>query len=742
MKRTTITRDVISIIALVIIFSCVIYYGYKIYYVYKTITKKKCSDKLKDEISSLNEVTDEYKKCFSMYVKNYVIKPKKDFEDQATIIIKTFIRPKCILRLLFSLRNKYSYIRIIVADDSLNKFLKEGENSLNIYCIYLPFNSGVSIGRNECVNMVKTKYIILLDDDMILTNNTNFELFYDTIEKHQDETDLLAGKVLDRSSYDALFEIDTKQKSVNIIENSILYKKNDITWSHRQLNFFICKTQLLKDVPWDNNLKIEEHTEHFYRIYLNGFKVANTELVEIDHNNDCNESYLYTLFRDNYFFTYILNKYNLQKFGNSIKSEKQTTFENTLLDADKCLKKCNIYFALSCGTALGYYREKQFIDHDKDLDLFVFRKDINSENEIINAMLKDFTLVIKFGELNNGLEYKFEHNITKVLLDIFIMYETNNFYWYACYEGEKYDIQARLKYPKVEFKEVNFLNQNFKIVPIEYLNVDYGDSWILSQRLSYDDMMSNNFGFRWNFNPSLNDYENDCPVPILTDNFIMDYFKDNIWYINLDKQKDRNENVIKQFNRLNINARRFSAIDGENNEIVNKEFNKKDTKLSKGEIACALSHRYIWEYIVQNKIPWTLIFEDDIYIPEEITQKQFGEGMIESICGKRNPQIIFFGECLDINKELPSHNKFFTVKTSNTRPNCTHAYAITWRIAEKLLKNNIINDMPVDTKMCEEVCNNDLCTLVSPLFKIKNEDNYYGSGIVRQNRYIYRSNLR
>ena len=50
--------------------------------------------------------------------------------------------------------------------------------------------------------------------------------------------------------------------------------------------------------------------------------------------------------------------------------------------------------------------------------------------------------------------------------------------------------------------------------------------------------------------------------------------------------------------------------------------------------------------------------------------------------------------------------------------------------------------MPVDTKMCEEVCNNDLCTLVSPLFKIKNEDNYYGSGIVRQNRYIYRSNLR
>ena len=36
-------------------------------------------------------------------------------------------------------------------------------------------------------------------------------------------------------------------------------------------------------------------------------------------------------------------------------------------------------------------------------------------------------------------------------------------------------------------------------------------------------------------------------------------------------------NVINQFNRLNIRARKFSAIDAENNEIVNMEFNKKNT---------------------------------------------------------------------------------------------------------------------------------------------------------------------
>jgi GR25 family glycosyltransferase involved in LPS biosynthesis len=732
-------KIIILVITLLVI---ILFIYFAIFYNKDKISTKMNNNKLNDEISNLFNTKEKYDMTLSSYVKNYVIKPEKTFEKDVTIIIKTFLRPKCLLRLLFGIRNKYSYVRIIIADDSLNKILKEGENSLNIYCIYLPFNIGVSKGRNDCVDMVRTKYLILLDDDMIVSKNTNFELFYDTIEKYQNEIDLLAGTVLDRGSYDALFEVYTQQKTVNILENAILYKKNEITWSHRQLNFFICKTQLLKDVPWDNNLKTEEHTEHFYRIYLSGYKVANTTKVEIDHNNDCNESYIYTLFRNKFFFTYILNKYNLQKFGDSIKSKKQTTFENTLLDARKSLKKYNIDFALSCGTALGYYREKQFIDHDNDIDLIIFRKDINSENEIINAMSNYFTLVIKRGILNNGLEYTFKHNITKVLLDIFIMYETNNFYWYACYEGKNYDTQVRLKYPKIDFKEVYFLNENFKIVPQEYLNVDYGDSWLLYQKLSYEDMMSNNFSFRWNFEPSLSDYENDCPVPVLTDNFITDYFKDNVWYINLDKRKDRNENVIKQFDRLNIRTRRFSAIDAENNEIVNMEFNKKNTKLSKREIACTLSHRYIWEYIVQNKIPWTLIFEDDIYIPEEITQKQFGEGMIESICGKRNPQIIFFGACLDKNNYLFPHNKFFTIKVTNTKPNCMHAYAITWRMAEKLLKNNTINDIPIDTKICEEVCNQNLCTLVSPLFKIKNEEDYFGSGIVRQNRYKYKSDLR
>lgn len=720
-----------------------------LYYLYNYISEYISIYLLNRDLVSMYKINKECNDTFSEYVNNYIVKPKKECEEHITIIIKTFLRPKCLLKLLFSIRNLYSYVKIIVADDSLIKFLKEGENNLNIYCIHLPFYSGVSYGRNKCVEIVNTKYIVLLDDDMFMTKNTNLETFYDTIENYSNDIDLLAGQVMDRNSFDALFE--NNENSVNIIENKILHKNDNITWSHRQLNFFICKTIVLKNVPWDNFLKTEEHTEHFYRIYLAGYKTANIKNVKIDHSNYCNESYLYTLFRNKYMKNYILNKHNVKKFGNEYKDEKQIIFENTLLDANKNLK--NINFALSNGTALGYYREKQFINHDKDIDLFVFRKDIETENDIIDTMSKNFNLIHKRGKLDDGLEYTFKHKNTGVDLDIFIIYEEPNFYWYSCYEGIFYDSQVRFKYPKIKFNKVVFLNENFNIIPVEYLNVDYGDSWLLSKNLSYDNMMSNDFGFRWFKN---DEFENDYEVPVLTDNFISDYFKDNVWYINLDRDVERNENVIKQFDKLKIKAKRFSAINGNDDEIVNEEFNKKNTKITKNEIACTLSHRRIWEDIVKNKTPWTLIFEDDIYIPEEITQRQFGEGMIESLCGKRNTQIVFFGACLNIDKQIKPQNLFFSVKVNNTAPNCTHSYAITWRMAQKLLENTVINDIPIDSKICNDVCNKNLCTIVSSKFIEKKtsfltdllstigiiKSNYFGDGIILQNRLEYKSNLR
>ena len=60
-------------------------------------------------------------------------------------------------------------------------------------------------------------------------------------------------------------------------------------------------------------------------------------------------------------------------------NEKQTKFKRTLEDMADILNRHNIEYFLFCGTALGCHREGQFIEHDHDIDLGVFKKNVNKD---------------------------------------------------------------------------------------------------------------------------------------------------------------------------------------------------------------------------------------------------------------------------------------------------------------------------------------------------------------------------
>lgn len=111
---------------------------------------------------------------------------------------------------------------------------------------------------------------------------------------------------------------------------------------------------------------------------------------------------------------------------------------------------------------------------------------------------------------------------------------------------------------------------------------------------------------------------------------------DRIYYINLDRRPDRNENIIRLMNKYNLHAIRVSAFDGSKldiNKISNNIITSKgiaDAKNSKqkvyvpltsGAIGCALSHRSIWEKIANENIRNALILEDDIRINENLYDK-------------------------------------------------------------------------------------------------------------------------
>jgi glycosyl transferase family 25 len=84
---------------------------------------------------------------------------------------------------------------------------------------------------------------------------------------------------------------------------------------------------------------------------------------------------------------------------------------------------------------------------------------------------------------------------------------------------------------------------------------------------------------------------------------------DKIFYINLDSRKDRKEEILYQFKRMNIpeeKIHRFPAISAR-----------------PGAIGCALSHLNLLMFIKQKGYTNTIIFEDDfdfIVTPDELNQ--------------------------------------------------------------------------------------------------------------------------
>jgi len=83
----------------------------------------------------------------------------------------------------------------------------------------------------------------------------------------------------------------------------------------------------------------------------------------------------------------------------------------------------------------------------------------------------------------------------------------------------------------------------------------------------------------------------------LENNVFNDFF-DKIIYINLDHRKDRKEQILNEFNKMDINENKIHRIDA-----VHEKYN--------GHIGCAKSHIKALNYAKENNYKNVIIFEDD-----------------------------------------------------------------------------------------------------------------------------------
>ena len=183
---------------------------------------------------------------------------------------------------------------------------------------------------------------------------------------------------------------------------------------------------------------------------------------------------------------------------------------------------------------------------------------------------------------------------------------------------------------------------------------------------------------------------------------ILEHCQLKCFIIHLDRAVKRKENVQSIISNLKLETEVIDAVDGNKltlNEISKylskKNLNKPNYpfKINNGEIGCFLSHRAAWKKIVEEKLDFALIFEDDIQIDFKNFERSFKIGLKHI---KKLGYIQFqTREIQNYAVELKNVNGIKIIKPK-TIPLRTSAQLISYDTALNLLNKSIKIDRPVD----------------------------------------------
>jgi len=217
--------------------------------------------------------------------------------------VKTIYRSKAISKFVSDTRRILPYVTIIIADDSDDDYKIKNQKSIqnaspndpNIIYIPLPYDSGLSKGRNECVKKVKTLYTIITDDTRTINHADSVYKLVDYLDKNR-EYDIITGFIPERGDIDKAYTnifkyikindilVSSKKEILNLIDNlnnKIEIKKNNINEMNNNgyyktdigINSFIARTNILSKYPWNDNLKMQEHSYFFLILWCNNINI-------------------------------------------------------------------------------------------------------------------------------------------------------------------------------------------------------------------------------------------------------------------------------------------------------------------------------------------------------------------------------------------------------------------------------------------------------------------------------------
>ena len=214
-----------------------------------------------------------------------------------TLVVKTGRRPNLLLRLAQSVRDSFGYdLPIACFDDGPDDYSEEimgkiAQYPLLNYVIGTYNDYGIAEGRNRALALVKTKYFLLMDDDVMMLPTTDLKTMVDIL----DTTDVtvVGGGLVHRGNIAGLLKFGyfngtkrklglfpgTCEKLNRTVPNYPACFQCDLN-----LNLFMGKTEPVRATGgWDPDLKILEHKDIYIKMKAAGLKLAVCKMVKLDH---------------------------------------------------------------------------------------------------------------------------------------------------------------------------------------------------------------------------------------------------------------------------------------------------------------------------------------------------------------------------------------------------------------------------------------------------------------------------
>ena len=243
----------------------------------------------------------------------------KDVCENVTFIYKSFERQKKAKCLYKSIQSYYPGVKVVIADDSAKPLELVGEN---LEIIQLPFNSGLSVGLNRALERVATPFVVRMDDDQLLTPFTRIEKQLAFLKEHA-EVDLVGILLNHLPKYRSI-----KKEAEGYYKQPMNYAPKKLLIPHltkidethivvgKSPNTFVARTDKIKEIGYDDNIRMIDHNEFFYRAAGNIVSVLDKTAFVLHFRNWFDTHY--NKYRSDYQGDVV---YIREKMRNSVKKE-------------------------------------------------------------------------------------------------------------------------------------------------------------------------------------------------------------------------------------------------------------------------------------------------------------------------------------------------------------------------------------------------------------------------------------